>query len=253
MKSIINSFLVYCTLAFSLVSCGISQETLSPTDFSQKINTLDDAQIVDVRTPEEFAGGHLNKAINIDWNNQGSTTDGFETKIVLLEKSNPVMVYCQAGGRSAAAAKKLRELGFKTVYELDGGMNAWNAANLPVEHPAITTTSPTSSLLVIDQATSKSTYLTEVRKDRFTLVDFTATWCGPCKIIAPRIDNLQKNMNGAFTVMKVDVDRDKEIADSLRIQSIPTLVFYKNGKQLWRHTGLLEESSLEQMIQQEMN
>jgi thioredoxin len=211
------------------------------------MNALNDEQILDVRTPEEFSQGHLAKAINIDWNDKD-----FSAKTVLVDKARPVMIYCQAGGRSAAAANKLREMGFTSVYELDGGMNAWNAANLPIEFPAIEKAKTTTSSLVIDKPTSKAVYLEEIKKDRYTLVDFTATWCGPCKIMAPRIDDLQQQMNGSFTVMKVDIDRDPEIADSMQVGSIPTLVMYKNGKQLWRHTGLLEKNSLEQMVKQEM-
>lgn len=103
-----------------------SQTKLSASRFSEKIKSLPDAPIIDVRTPGEFAQGHLLNALNYDWNG-----GNFEQQISHLDKNKPVFVYCQSGRRSASAAAKMRESGFKEVYELDGGILAWRSANLP--------------------------------------------------------------------------------------------------------------------------
>ncbi|MCU0435735.1 MAG: thioredoxin domain-containing protein [Bacteroidia bacterium] len=237
--------------AVLLIQCQQPQNTLAAPEFSQQLAKLDNEQLIDVRTPEEYAGGHIEGAVNIDFYGEA-----FDNAISQLDKTRPVYVYCKVGGRSAKAAASMRTKGFTQVVELQGGFDAWNNANFPV---SVSNTPATpkpadgkGNEVVVDKPFPKSVYLEEVRKDRYTLVDFAAGWCGPCRILAPRIDQVQKEMNNGFTLMKVDADRDTEICDSLRITALPTLVFYKNGKQLWRHTGLLEKSSLDQMIRESM-
>jgi rhodanese-related sulfurtransferase len=87
------------------------------------------SQIVDVRTAEEFAGGHIANAVNMD-----VTSDDFDSKIQSLDTEKPVMVYCKSGGRSAKAASILKEKGFKNVYDLDGGILGWEDAKKPIEN-----------------------------------------------------------------------------------------------------------------------
>jgi phage shock protein E len=83
-------------------------------------------QFIDVRTPLEYAGGHIDKAINIDYN-----APDFKDKINELDKNTQYIVYCQTGGRSAAASKVMAELGFKYINNMTGGFSAWVAAGLP--------------------------------------------------------------------------------------------------------------------------
>ena len=86
-------------------------------------NMQNDYLIVDVRTPEEFENGAIPKAINIS-----VTSLNFPFEINKLDKEKPVMIYCKAGSRSARAAVAMKALGFDTIYELDGGYMAWQAA-----------------------------------------------------------------------------------------------------------------------------
>src|SRR6185503_14004913 len=111
MKKLIPIGLVTITILLYGCSNGQGQSTvtnLPATEFAQKIKELPDAQIVDVRTPEEFSKGHLKNAGNIDWNRID-----FTKQISTLDKSKPVFVYCLSGGRSSAAASKMRSEGFK--------------------------------------------------------------------------------------------------------------------------------------------
>jgi rhodanese-related sulfurtransferase len=85
-----------------------------------------DVQLVDVRTPEEFSEGHLENAVNID-----VTADDFDVKVASLDKDKPVMVYCKSGGRSARASARLKELGFKNITDLEGGITNWKSENKP--------------------------------------------------------------------------------------------------------------------------
>ena len=105
---------------FSLFSCKGFKD-LTVNEFETMLSQARTGQLVDVRTPEEFAENHLPGAINIDWRG-----DGFSEKAQKLDKVRPVMVYCRSGRRSAEAAKTLDGIGFKT-YNMKGGILAWTA------------------------------------------------------------------------------------------------------------------------------
>lgn len=119
-------------MIFGLTSClkpkteGV--EVLNADQFEQKLQ-MEDVQLVDVRTADEFAEGHLPNAINIDING-----DEFELQTAKLDKEKPVMVYCKMGGRSAKAASKLKEQGFKNITDLDGGITSWKEAEKNIEN-----------------------------------------------------------------------------------------------------------------------
>lgn len=85
-----------------------------------------EVQLVDVRTPEEFNEGHIENAVNINF-----MSDDFDANVANLDKEKPVMVYCKAGGRSAKAAARLKELGFKAITDLEGGISNWTSKNKP--------------------------------------------------------------------------------------------------------------------------
>jgi phage shock protein E len=85
--------------------------------------------VIDVRTPEEYAGGHLGGAVNIDLN-----SGDFRERINELPKDAAYLVYCRSGSRSAAASAVMAELGFKEIYNMTGGISAWQAAGYPVVH-----------------------------------------------------------------------------------------------------------------------
>jgi len=93
----------------------------------QTILELDDVQLVDVRTPEEYKEGYIKNSQNIDY--QSPT---FDDDIKKLDKSKPVILYCKSGNRSAKCAKKLIEAGFEQVYELEGGITEWKYKGLDV-------------------------------------------------------------------------------------------------------------------------
>jgi phage shock protein E len=102
-------------------------ELVAPAAFEKKMNTQK-GQVIDVRTPKEFQSGHIAGAVNLHVYDKD-----FEQRIDKLDKNKPVYVYCKAGGRSAEAVESLKSKGFKTIIELDGGMDAWNEAGKPVK------------------------------------------------------------------------------------------------------------------------
>jgi rhodanese-related sulfurtransferase len=83
--------------------------------------------VIDVRTPEEYAGGHISPAVNIDY-----YADDFREQLAALDKDSTYLIYCQAGRRSASARDIMAELGFREVYNISGCIGAWEAGDLPV-------------------------------------------------------------------------------------------------------------------------
>lgn len=115
-------------LPLAACSRGGTERDDSPPAIARWIKTTPDAQILDVRTKEEFATGHLDKARLIPW-----TDPDFAARAKSeLDPSKPVLVYCRSGGRSAKAAAALTGLGFKSIRNLEGGIIAWSAAGQPV-------------------------------------------------------------------------------------------------------------------------
>lgn len=126
--------LAIIALNFSAVSCqssaenkevnqGIDQviERVDNEKFKSLLATTDNAQIIDVRTPEEYAGGFIGNATNINFFDKD-----FKTKIAEFDKSKPVLLYCQGGGRSGKALKIMKEMDFQVVYELKTGYGNWS-------------------------------------------------------------------------------------------------------------------------------
>jgi len=85
------------------------------------------------------------------------------------------------------------------------------------------------------------------------LVDFTAEWCGPCKMMKPELEELHKRMAAKLRIIKVDIDKSPEAANAFMVQSVPTLILFQQGKQLWRQSGLMQARSLEKIIEQHIN
>ena len=117
------------TLMCNLFSCTPSLHSLSLQDFEQKLQQVEPALLIDVRTPQEYDAGHLKNALNID-----VKADNFCDEIEKLDKGCPIFVYCRSGGRSKTAANIFKKAGFKTVYELDKGIIGWIESGKPVEN-----------------------------------------------------------------------------------------------------------------------
>ena len=87
-----------------------------------------------------------------------------------------------------------------------------------------------------------------IHSEKPVLVDFYAEWCGPCQMMKPRILDGAERIGEDAKVVQIDVDKEKEIAERFRIQSVPTLIIFKKGKQLWRQTGVISTHALVLML-----
>jgi thioredoxin 1 len=92
------------------------------------------------------------------------------------------------------------------------------------------------------------TYSEIIKSETPTLVDFTATWCGPCKAMAPVLEQLAGIVGDNARIIKIDVDKNPVLAEKMRIQGVPTFVLYKNGEVIWRQSGMQSLTQLQAAI-----
>jgi thioredoxin 1 len=87
-----------------------------------------------------------------------------------------------------------------------------------------------------------------INSDKPVLVDFSATWCGPCKTMVPILDKLKKIVGDSATVIKIDVDKNPQAASAYKVQSVPTLMIFKNGELKWRQSGVVQANELQMLL-----
>jgi thioredoxin len=229
------SSILFLFLSLTLFSCnGQTSKNitdLTPKAFSEKITTTPNAQIIDVRTPQEFASGHLDNALNIDW-----LSDEFEVNAKKLDKTKPVFVYCKTSNRSPKAAEKLEELGFVTIYNMQGGLLKWDAEGF---------SKPTDRIIGV----CSQEYAELLNTDKKVLVDFYAEWCAPCKKMTPYLLKMQKELADKVVIIRLNADENPTLIKEMKILELPTLILYENKEIKWKHSGFISEEDLKKQLQ----
>ncbi len=205
-------------------------QTIDAVAFSKAIQATPNPQVVDVRTPEEFASGHLIQAQNVNWMNPD-----FVANSAKYDKSKPIFVYCKSGGRSHKAAEKLAELGFTNVIEMEGGILKWEAAGL---------SKPSEKWIGISQ----KEYADLLNSDKKVLIDFYAEWCAPCKKMTPYLLKMEKEMGDKIVIIRLDADKNKSLLSEMKISELPTLLLYDNKQLKWQHSGYISEPDLKKQF-----
>lgn len=223
---------VFFFLLFSgILTCkgqAVSSDKINAEEFNKKI-TGAQVQLLDVRTADEFKGGHIVNALQADWNNKSQ----FYERIQYVDKDKPVYIYCLAGSRSAAAADWMRKNGYPTIIELEGGINAWKKAGKSLEGASA------------EKQWTIYEYWARIPKNQTTLVDFGAKWCRPCVKMEPVLAELQTNKNLNFELVKVDGGIHTDVMNTLHIEPIPFFIVYKKGKEVWRKQGIVSKKELQ--------
>ncbi|MCW5919497.1 MAG: thioredoxin fold domain-containing protein [Bacteroidetes bacterium] len=231
----IQSLLIVVVL---LASCGVANsqkgKLLTPEVFEKMLHETPDAQVIDVRTPEEFNDGHLKNALNMNVNSKD-----FENRAPYLDKAKPLFVYCYSGGRSAKACEYFEKMGFKVIYDMEGGYSAWTDANLPVEGKKA------------DKAGISLDNFALLTSGAKVLVDINAPWCPPCVKMKPMLDSLDIAWKDKVKIVRLNKDENQLISKSLQVNELPTLLFYENGKLVKRESGYKNAEQLKAMAQVE--
>jgi thioredoxin 1 len=95
----------------------------------------------------------------------------------------------------------------------------------------------------------KNAFSKIIDSDTPVLIDFHATWCGPCKALAPIIQNVKKKIGSQAKIFKIDIDKNQALAQKLQIRGVPTLMLYKSGDLKWRQSGVVPESEIIRQIE----
>ncbi len=120
--------LMVLMIAVTFFAQAQTVKKLDPENFDKKLKDSKEAILIDVRTPGEYGQGHLASALSID-----IYANDFKSRVGKLDKSKPVFVYCKAGSRSGSAVDIMSDMGFKEIYDLSGGIMAWQQAKKPIE------------------------------------------------------------------------------------------------------------------------
>ena len=226
-------FLTILIISASLFSCSKQEglQNAAPSEFQSELKSAEPGQILDVRTSDEYAKGHIEGAILAD-----ISSDLFQEATTKLDKNKTVFVYCLSGGRSSEAASQLQALGFKSIVNLSGGILAWQSANLPLS-TSKGVSAPSTGMNLAD-------FDKQLAGKKLVIVDYNATWCGPCKQLSPVLEAWVKEQKGKVELIKIDVDENPELAKAKQIESIPYLEFYKDGKLSDKQIGMGEPNEM---------
>jgi rhodanese-related sulfurtransferase len=210
-----------------------SSKLLPVTDFAAKIEALPTAPIIDIRTPEEYAKGHIPNAINVNW-----LSGEFEKQSVALDPALPVLLYCLGGGRSASATLKMKEMGFREIYELEGGLLKWRAAGMPEEM----TNYQTAGISTLQ-------FQEMLQMKKLVLIVFYADWCGQCNKLKPIINETVTESAGNLTAYWINVDDNRDLVKAMGIDAIPVIHIYRDQSLIWSHTGFIDKIEVLDNIQ----
>jgi thioredoxin 1 len=111
-------------------------------------------------------------------------------------------------------------------------------------------------MVVLFQTINKikmSNFNSIIQSDKPVLIDFFATWCGPCKMLSPILREVKESLGDRVSIIKIDVDKNQQVASQYQVRGVPTMILFQNGKQLWRQSGVLTKEEIIKTIIEKSN
>lgn len=206
---------------------------------AQRFNELiksNEGVVLDVRTPGEYSRGHIANSTMISTNDRD-----FVKKVSLLQKDKPLYVYCLTGSRSRAVVNYLYQNGFTQLYNLTNGTMDWQRSGYTLVRSEMV--APSASKTYSSQDFNKL-----LSNNKLALVDFHAPWCAPCKKVMPIVTQAQTDFSGKLKVITLDIEANESLKTQYDVSSIPGIVLFKDGQEVWRHTGMISKDDLYKSI-----
>ena len=107
--------------------------------------------------------------------------------------------------------------------------------------------------MAVNKVTDSSFDQDVLKSSTPVLVDFFATWCGPCQMLAPILKQVKDSLGDRVSIIKIDVDKNQQIASQYQVRGVPTMILFQNGKQLWRQSGVVSKEDLIRTILEKSN
>ncbi|UWY27903.1 thioredoxin domain-containing protein [Flavobacterium sp. TR2] len=195
--------------------------SLSLDSFYSKIKSQKNPQIVDARTPEEFALNHIEGAVNFNLQ-----SENYAQSVAKLDKSKPVFIYSIGAGRSVALEKELLKNGFSEAYSLEGGIANWIGNGKPFYSN-------------LKSKLSLAEFNTIIAENKTVLVDIGSKYCGACKKVKPLLETIRSEYGSNLKIVEIELeDSPQVIADLKTVKVFPTLILYQNGKIVFKKEGI---------------
>lgn len=218
------------TLALFVSIHSFAQQAAAPkltlAEFEEKLKGAVNPQILDVRSPQEFAENHLKGAINF----YVPDDESLHKAIGTINKDKPVFVYSINNGRSNTVTAKLLAAGFKEVYPLPGGLAHWIGAGNPIE-----TADRASGLTQAD-------FDKLILAQEVVLVEVGSKHCGGYRKLAPVVEEVSHQQG--VKVVNIELYDNRQLARELNIESVPTLILYKGKNIIWRKSGAITKNEI---------
>lgn len=234
----------YCLIALVLFfSCSEKQDTQTIYDVDSKIFQdllkKNPSVLIDVRTKKEFNEGHIDGATNVNLYDSD-----FLKKINLVNKNQPIYVYCRSGGRSSMAASKMKDIGFTEIYNLSGGIDSWiDEENLIIHNnfanKEVNTNHQIFDLLLFDELLLNNNY---------TLLYFNTEWCYPCIKMRPIVNQFKQSNSYNIDVLLINLDVNSGFSKKYNLNGIPVCILFHKDVEIWRNVGILSFEELDENI-----
>ncbi|MFN8354389.1 MAG: thioredoxin domain-containing protein [Spirosomataceae bacterium] len=227
-----NTFAMALMCIASVVAAQETSKLTPLEEFATKLSQQPKPQLIDARSPEEFALNHLHGAINFTLQ-----TSDYEQRIKALDPSKPVFVYSIQNGRSSALSKDLRNRGFKEVYDLEKGIGNWVGSGRPIFTTA-------------EKGISLASFQETVTTHDLVLVDIGSKFCGACKKVKPILEALRQEHGSSLKIIELELEENPELIASLKtVTGFPYLIVYKQGSPVLKKAGIADlQPTLEQAL-----